>query len=794
MRFSVNKLLKLQIRGKLAIAFAGLSILPVLVVGYLGISANVQSLRQIAVENLSHDLSAIKERTSAFFQGLEDNVHFLAASSSFHRFVKAANESEGRTVALAQAELLPELIAFAQRKNIFHQINFISRAGDEILGVARRQGRYEALPDTALNRAGTYFYIYLAHKIPPNQATFIPVELRGDDEHSLFPAISCIYPIYEPEFSSVLILHIDAPSFFEIVEQQTPHSPAGTVMLANAEGYYLYHSEKKKDWNRLLASKETQNLRSDYGERTAQRLLSYDASPIHEANGELIAHAPIFGGQSGFDSEYTILKSVPEAKIFAPVNAFKKIFFGVTGFFLFVSLFLAYLATRQFTEPIQKLRREAEVIANGDYHSRVDVHTYDEIEALAYQFNIMAESLEKRDVELAKHREQLEQMVQARTKELQDEKSKLQVILDNVPSGFILLDKNYTVLSASAALQSITGKPVEAFLGRSCHEVIGNGHLCVGCPTEKVFRTGQMDIQLHRWTDAEDDERYVEHLSVPLKKDGQVEAALEILTDVTERKRLQDQLIRSEKLATTGEIAAVIAHEMRNSLTSVRMILQLLSEAGGLSPSHRESLNVAMDSVGRMERVVSDLLQLTRPTPLNKKPENLNAILQDSIEFVKPQLAQKEIQLHVELFSRLPEAPLDRDHAKEAVVNLLLNASQAIDGRGDIRLRSGVTKLKRELRDLGEVGISRSNQVFLGVKEVVLKKGTPVLFAEIKDTGCGMAPDQIKRIFDPFFTTKINGTGLGLSFVKRVVNEHGGLVTVESEEGKGSKFCIFIPV
>src|SRR5574342_514429 len=110
MRFNVNKLLKLQIRGKLAIAFAGLSILPVLVVGYLGISSNVQSLRQIVMENLSHDLLDIKERVTAFFQGLEDNVRIVTASSSFQRFVKAVNESDGRMVLPAQAELLPELL------------------------------------------------------------------------------------------------------------------------------------------------------------------------------------------------------------------------------------------------------------------------------------------------------------------------------------------------------------------------------------------------------------------------------------------------------------------------------------------------------------------------------------------------------------------------------------------------------------------------------------------------------------------------------------------------------------
>ncbi|MFQ6675069.1 MAG: ATP-binding protein [Fidelibacterota bacterium] len=794
MRLDLNRILKLQIRGKLAIAFAGLSILPVLVVGFLGISSNVKSMRQMAFETLGHDLLSIKERLGSFFQGMEDNLHFLTSSSSFDHVLEALRNEDKGELQAAIAEFMPELEAFAGLRNTVYQIKFIHRDGDEVFGLERWEDGYRRLSDNELNQKGTQFYLYLARQIPPNSATFIPVELQRRGTSRLLPAVSTIYPVYRPDLVGILVCQIYAEAFFGIVEQEPPHGPPGTVMLVNAEGYYLYHSEKKKDWNRLLASKETANLVADYGTQLADTILASAADGFHETRRQMVAHSPLFERHSGMGSVYTILKSVPREEFFAPVQRFKGVFVGLLALFLLGSLFLSYVATQQFTRPVQKLRQEAEVIAGGDYHSRVDVHTYDEIEDLAHQFNIMAQSLEKREEQIARHRDELERKVRLRTRELEDEKDKLQAILDNVPSGFILLDRDFRIQSASAALQAITGKPVGDLVGHPCYQVVGDGDWCSNCPSRRVFGSGKMETQVVQRVEKDGKERYLEHVSVPLTKNGQVESVLEIITDITERKRLQDQLVRSERLAATGEIAAVIAHEMRNSVTSVRMILQLLSENRNLADTDRESLDVALDSLGRMERVVRDLLDLGRPTRLERRPEDCNEILRSSITFATHQMGLPETTLRIDLDPSLPTVMLDRDRIKEAMVNLILNASQATEGGGTIAIRSRRLVLNRELRDLGEMGDSSGEAAELGIQEIVLPKGSEVLQIDVSDTGRGIPPEHLGRVFDPFFTTKVNGTGLGLSFVKRVVNQHGGIVTASSQVGKGSRFTVFIPV
>lgn len=433
-----------------------------------------------------------------------------------------------------------------------------------------------------------------------------------------------------------------------------------------------------------MAFKETANLGADYGEGLASAILASNTNGFHEIRRQMVAHSPLFERHSGMGSVYTILKSVPREEFFAPVQKFKGVFVTLLAVFLLGSLFLSYVATKQFTRPVQKLRQEAEVIAGGDYHSRVDVRTYDEIEDLARQFNIMAQSLEQREEQIARHHEELEQKVRLRTRELENEKDKLQA--------------------------------------------------------------------------------------------------------------MQDQLVRSERLAATGEIAAVIAHEMRNSVTSVRMILQLLSENRNIIDTDRDSLDVALDSLGRMERVVKDLLDLGRPTALNRRLEDCNDILRTSIEFARHQMGLGETALEADLDPTLRPVMLDRDRIKEAMVNLILNASQATDGGGTISIRSRRVVLNKELRDLGEVGDSSDETTEIGVQEIVLPKGTEVLQIEVIDTGRGIPEEHLARVFDPFFTTKINGTGLGLSFVKRVVNQHGGIVSASSQVNKGSRFILFIPI
>jgi signal transduction histidine kinase len=142
----------------------------------------------------------------------------------------------------------------------------------------------------------------------------------------------------------------------------------------------------------------------------------------------------------------------------------------------------------------------------------------------------------------------------------------------------------------------------------------------------------------------------------------------------------------------------------------------------------------------------------------------------------------------------LPKILIDKNRIIEVFINIILNAIQAIDGAGKITISTKLIKLVKAISDMDKIEIVKSDYPQVDIQEILLKKGSKVIELEISDTGQGMNSNIIDQIFDPFFTTKINGTGLGLSLVKNVINKHGGIIQVQNQVKKGNKFTIYLPV
>ena len=270
-------------------------------------------------------------------------------------------------------------------------------------------------------------------------------------------------------------------------------------------------------------------------------------------------------------------------------------------------------------------------------------------------------------------------------------------------------------------------------------------------------------------------------------------------------------LIKTEKLAATGEIAAFVAHEFRNSLTSIKMILQLLIESTNLERSEKKSVSVALNSSKEMEDIVTKLLNYAYPAPMKFQFTSIEKLLNESLAFVQLRFQKSNILMKNEIDPAIPEVLLDAPHFKEAIINILLNAVQSIDEKRNSSENSGgdmeslneisiiaqVINLKKTLHDyrLEDAGdYSHIENSDRSRYEIILPKGTGCIFVQITDTGKGIERKNLPRIFDPFFTTKANGTGLGLQMVKRTINAHRGIVTAESKKGSGTAFSIFIPL
>jgi signal transduction histidine kinase len=220
------------------------------------------------------------------------------------------------------------------------------------------------------------------------------------------------------------------------------------------------------------------------------------------------------------------------------------------------------------------------------------------------------------------------------------------------------------------------------------------------------------------------------------------------------------------RLAFLGELAAGLAHEIKNPLSTIRMNLELLREDWKGASGEREKktlrkFHLLEREVRRLEEIVESFLRFSRGLDLKLVRSNLNPVVSEVLELIEPELARKSIQLRSALDPAAPDALVDTNQLKQALVNVIVNAEQAMERGGDLIVRT-----KRE-------------------------DGETVI--DVIDTGSGIAPEALPRIFQPYFSTKKGGTGLGLPMTRRIVEEHGGRITVASEPGRGTQVTMRFP-
>ena len=252
-----------------------------------------------------------------------------------------------------------------------------------------------------------------------------------------------------------------------------------------------------------------------------------------------------------------------------------------------------------------------------------------------------------------------------------------------------------------------------------------------------------------------------------------------IFQDITRFKEMEEQMKRVDKMAAIGGLAAGMAHEIRNPLASLSGSIQLLKSELTLDDHQQHLMEITLRESERLNALITDFLLFAHPPPLHKIPYPMERIVAETIDlFLHSPSFRDGIHL---LRPNAPEgirASIDSDQMRQVFWNLLINAAQAIPDGGEIRVQLGK----------GPTGAES------GLPLSPWLRGKEWVKASVTDSGNGMTPEEKEKIFEPFFTTKENGTGLGLSVVHKIIENHNGLIKVESEVGKGSTFTIFLPI
>jgi two-component system NtrC family sensor kinase len=247
------------------------------------------------------------------------------------------------------------------------------------------------------------------------------------------------------------------------------------------------------------------------------------------------------------------------------------------------------------------------------------------------------------------------------------------------------------------------------------------------------------------------------------------------VSERTKELRLAEaEVARGEKLASIGQLAAGIAHELNNPLTGVLTFTHLLRKKMPEGSQDAEDLDLVIRETKRCASIIRRLLDFAREKTPEKKLVDLNGLIEETVRFVERSAALQQIDISMELEAQLPQLNVDADLIKQVLMNILVNAQQAIAERGWIMVKSRLHEARR----------------FAGGEQAV-----PAVEISVTDTGCGIPQANLQRIFDPFFTSKEvgKGTGLGLSVSYGIVRSHGGEIEVESTVGEGSTFRVYLP-
>jgi two-component system sensor histidine kinase AtoS len=419
----------------------------------------------------------------------------------------------------------------------------------------------------------------------------------------------------------------------------------------------------------------------------------------------------------------------------------------------FLAAGLAVLIIRGVTRPVHALLDATRKIKGGDLDYRVGA-LKDEFAEVAASFNDMAVSLKEHLIKV------------------EENEKRYRALFERAGDAIFIIDsegkKKFQIVAANPAAATMHGYTVDELLGLKITDL------------DAPESSGQAPLFAQRILRGE----WVTEQTYHIKKDGTVfplEVSAGVLDlgnhkyilafdrDITERRQAEEALQRTEQLKVVGELAAGLAHEIKNPLSGIKASMEVLSEEAALSEEDRGILIRVVSEIKRIELLLKGLLNFTRPPKPQFTTVNVNALLDTSLVFSLKNTssspdASGPITIVKKFDERLPETMADPMQLQQVFMNILINAADAMREGGTLTVQTGFQASEEAIEIM------------------------------ISDTGRGMDKTQMENIFLPFFTTKPKGSGLGLSITKRLIEQHGGSLRVESVLGKGSTFTIALPV
>ena len=365
---------------------------------------------------------------------------------------------------------------------------------------------------------------------------------------------------------------------------------------------------------------------------------------------------------------------------------------------------------------------------------------------------------------------QKEEVIQHLIRELEDVKNFTESIIQSIGSGIIITEMNDTITYINRAGERILGYSKAELMGRP-FSIFSLKEKQSMIPSF-LNNPDDLDTRKEGWMRKKDHTEFPvgftinNHLSIRGERIGKIV----VFRDLTNVYKIQEEILRMDRLVSLGKLASGIAHELRNPLAGIKTTAQALGEEMSGDDSRREYLHRITKEIDRLNDLLKTFFSFAKPQNLNLVHCHIKDIINEIIPFLIKEIADKGIRFIETYHPQLSKIKVDKTQMHQVFLNLFLNAIQAMPNGGELKIEAGPM-------------ISNSLE---GFKQNFIK-------VVISDTGKGIPPHIVHRIFDPFFTTKSKGIGLGLSITYQIIKKHGGTIKVESRWEKGTSFVINLP-
>lgn len=425
----------------------------------------------------------------------------------------------------------------------------------------------------------------------------------------------------------------------------------------------------------------------------------------------------------------------------------------------FIIVIIIFVLAHGITHPISRLVQGAHAIGKGNLEYRIAINSEDEVGVLASEFNKMAEKLEGSYAGL-------EQKIRERTAQLRESEERYRESINLANDAIFTLDVDSAqIIDLNKKAEELSGCLKNEFHDKKIWEIV---------PEYDREKTRQLWLTINEAGSGMLDNVDCQHvdgrltptsISASVIEYGKRKSIQWICRDITERKRMELQLIQTERLAAVGELAAGVAHEVNNPLGGLQNFVKMMKKEPENILQNREFLDLMSEGLKRIEIIVKQLMTFSRPYSTHMSNHRLNEIVENSLRFVDHRIKESGVHLKKELSLDLPEIYGDADNISQVLINIIVNALDSISKDGNLTIKTGYCDFHPS-----------SIQV------------------AITDTGSGIPEEILNKIFNPFFTTKEMGSGLGLAISKRIVDDHNGNIVVKSNPGEGTTFYVCLPV